>query len=64
MSEETKSTRTYDPITTATARVRKAKRELLRVTKLHAKRTELPSLEAAQSEFDSASAALQDALEI
>lgn len=54
--------RTVDPITAATARVRKAKRELDRVKRIHAKRAELPSLEDAQAAYDAASNALQDAL--
>lgn len=63
VSEQTeKKTRTVDPITSATARVRKAKRELDRVTKIHAKRAELPSLDDAQAEYDEATRELQDAL--
>lgn len=66
VSEETttRKPRTVDPITSATARVRKAKRELDRVTKLWAKRTALPSLEDAQAEYDSARTALEDALNV
>jgi hypothetical protein len=59
---KTRKPRTVDPITSATARVRKAKRELDRVTKLWEKRTALPSLDDAQAEYDAATAELQNAL--
>lgn len=61
---KTRKPRTVDPVTTATARVRKAKRELDRVTKIHAKRAELPSLDDAQSEYDAAVRELQDLLNV
>jgi hypothetical protein len=66
VSDETTTTerkpRTVDPVTSATARVRKAKRELDRVTKLHAKRAALPNLDDAQAEYDQAVEQLQGAL--
>lgn len=56
--------RTVDPITSATARVRKAKRELDRVEKLHSKRAELPDLDVARDEYNEAVNELQDALNV
>lgn len=61
-NDKPKKPRTTDPLTAATIRVRKARKELERVTKLHEKRTELPSLDAVQSEYDNAAAQLEAAL--
>lgn len=66
VSEETttRKPRTVDPITSATARVRKAKKELDRVAAKWAKREELPSLDEAQAEYDNAVSELQGALNV
>lgn len=64
VTETERKPRTVDPITSATARVRQAKRELDRVSKIHAKRAVLPSLEDAQAAYDSAVVELQDALNV
>lgn len=55
--------RTTDPVTIATVRVRKARKELDRVKAVHEKRAELPSIEDAQFEYDSARSALSDVLD-
>lgn len=64
VTETERKPRTVDPITSATARVRQAKRELDRVSKIHAKRAVLPSLEDAQAAYDTAVVELQDALNV
>ena len=56
--------RTTDPVTAATIRVRKAKKELERVRKLHAKQTELPLLEAVEAEYDDARDELARVLDV
>lgn len=59
---KTRKPRTVDPVTAATARVRKAKKALEAAKKVHAKVAALPDLDAAQAEYDSATDALESAL--
>lgn len=56
--------RTVDPVTAATAKVRQAKKELDRAKAYHAKPRAVPSVEAAQAEYDRAVSVLQDTLNV
>jgi hypothetical protein len=57
-----RKTRTVDPVTSATARVRKAKRALEVAKRAHARVKALPDLDAAQAEYDDATSELERAL--
>lgn len=60
---KTRKPRTVDPVTAATARVRKAKRALDVAEKAHAKVKALPDLEGAREEYADARNALTEALD-